>query len=297
MSRKKTNKEFISQLEEKFGDIFDYSQVNYIDSKTNIDLVCSTHGTISRLPHHQLRSKGCPKCLDKKFDTNILIEKFKECHGDRYDYSFVNYVNKNTKVQIVCKEHGKFEQLPTHHRRGQKCYHCAKEESKSDINELISEFKIIHNNIYTYDKVNYVDWKTYIKIKCSKHGYFEQSPNNHKKGAGCPTCNFSKGELLVSKYLNDMYINHLEQFSFDDCRNKRKLKFDFYIPSLNTCIEYNGIQHYKPVKHFGGEENFKITKKRDNIKIKYCEDNNINLIHIKYNEDIISKINEIINGR
>ena len=102
----------------------------------------------------------------------------------------------------------------------------------------------------------------------------------HLKGHGCPKCNRSKGELKISKLLDKLKINYIEQYSFNNCKNIYKLKFDFYLPNKNTCIEYDGIQHFKPIEIFGGEKKFCNTKKRDKIKTEYCKSNKIKLLRI-----------------
>ena len=74
------------------------------------------------------------------------------------------------------------------------------------------------------------------------------------------------------------------QYSFIDCKNNIALRFDFYLPEHNTCIEYDGIQHFKPIKFFNGKAGLLKTIKHDQIKNRYCQNNNINLIRIKYNQ-------------
>ena len=107
---------------------------------------------------------------------------------------------------------------------------------------------------------------------------------------GCPFCKESKGEKIIKNFLIDNNISFEQQKKFDDCKYKLKLPFDFYLSELNICIEYDGLQHYKCIKIFGGEKNFNLIKKRDEIKNDYCEKNNINLIRIKYNENINEKL-------
>jgi hypothetical protein len=81
-------------------------------------------------------------------------------------------------------------------------------------------------------------------------------------------------------------ISFERQKKFDLCRYKNKLPFDFYLTELGICIEYNGIQHYEAIEHFGGENKLKQRKINDKIKKEYCVDNNIPLIIIKYNENV-----------
>ena len=143
-----------------------------------------------------------------------------------------------------------------------------------------------------------VEYKTNnkkVKIICKDHGIFEQTPTLHYSGFGCSICNSSsKGELKIFKYLKNYKINFENQYSFKNCRNILPLPFDFYLPDHNLCIEYDGIQHFKPIIQFGGDIEFKKVQLRDKIKTKYCNDNNIKLLRIKYNENIIEKLDDFV---
>jgi hypothetical protein len=81
----------------------------------------------------------------------------------------------------------------------------------------------------------------------------------------------------------------------ENCKDKQKLPFDFYLPNYNICIEFNGEQHYKPIKWFGGEKTLEGIKKRDKIKMEYCQNNNIPLIIINNdNYDLQKKLSLFI---
>lgn len=100
----------------------------------------------------------------------------------------------------------------------------------------------------------------------------------------CPYCKSSRGETLVRDILNNLDIGFIEQYRDHDCKYKLKLSFDFYLPKYNTIIEYQGLQHYRYVPSFQSKKVFEESQIRDDIKRKYCKDNNINLIEIPYNE-------------
>lgn len=103
------------------------------------------------------------------------------------------------------------------------------------------------------------------------------------KSCGCLRSeNVSSNEILIGNILKENGINFQKEKSFDSCKSVKKLRFDFYLPDYNTCIEYDGLQHFKPIAYFGGEESFNNTKKNDSIKNKYCQDNGISLIRIPY---------------
>lgn len=227
--------------------------------------------------------------LNKFIDKSILI------HGDKYDYSLVEYKNNRTKVKIICSLHGVFEQTPNNHIHNHGCNKCgyisSKKKNSSNTDTFITKVKIIHDDKYDYSKSNYINNHTKIEILCPEHGIFTQLPNSHLSGNGCPYCNESKGEKLIRKYLENNQINYIPQHRFSDCKNKKSLSFDFYLPEFNTCIEYNGRQHYESIECFGGEVALQLQITNDLIKSNYCKSKNINLITIKFDENIEDKLN------
>ena len=231
--------------------------------------------------------------MPKKLTTQEFIEKARLVHGNKYDYSMAEYKNNKLKIKIICPMHGIFEQIPNSHLIGCGCSICASiikinrcRSTTLTTEQFIEKANKIHNNRYNYSLVEYINNRTKVKIICPVHGTFEQTPDKHLQKHGCPLCNSSKGELFIQDYLTSHNIDFEAQKRFNDCKNKRSLPFDFYIPSLNTCIEYDGIQHYKPRDCFGGENALQDVQKRDNIKTEYCKIHNIKLIRIKFNENI-----------
>ena len=139
-----------------------------------------------------------------------FIEKSKKIHGDRYDYSLVEYVNNSTKVKIICHIHGVFEQIPAKHTRGSNCPSCVINMRKEKNNNYYSKHfieisKNIHNNKYDYSLVEYLNNNTKVKIICPIHGVFEQLPSNHSKGANCPSC-VSDSRKKRMKKDNDYFL-------------------------------------------------------------------------------------------
>jgi very-short-patch-repair endonuclease len=225
-----------------------------------------------------------------------FIEKAKIVHGNKYDYSLVDYKNNYTKVKIICPIHGVFEQKPYAHTSNKSgCPKCGLEKSskkqRMSYEKFIEKAKTVHGNKYDYSLVKYINAKTKIKIICPIHGVFEQIPDNHlRKNYGCPKCKASHGENKIRILLKKNNILFEEQKRFKDCKNKLPLPFDFYIPSLNTVIEFQGEQHYTPMKYSNSKEKFIKTK-------EFCISNNINFIEIKYNEDIESILTTICTVR
>jgi len=137
-----------------------------------------------------------------------------------------------------------------------------------------------------------------IKIKCNKCcTIFYQRPKDHiNNKQGCPICKESKGEKIIRHYLINNNIKYETQKTFNGCIYKKKLKFDFYLPKYNTCIEFDGEQHSKPIKYFGGINQLNIIQKRDKIKTNYCNNNNIQLIRINYNKKVKKILDNFFNN-
>lgn len=292
--RKLTTEEFISKAKLVHGDKYDYSLVEYTNNSTKIKIMCIKHGVFEQIPNSHLLGVNCPKCHNLNQDTNSFVNKAKLVHGDKYDYSNIDYKHSKNKVRIICPEHGEFLQTPNNHLAGKGCYSCS-DTLKLNTDLFIEKSKIVHNDFYDYTLVDYKNSKTKVLIYCPIHGGFEQQPDSHLQGIGCPNCSSSKGELAISNFLVKNNIHFKQQHKFDNCKYKRKLPFDFYIPSLHVCIEFDGKQHFKPVKHFGGDIAFKELLIKDKIKTEYCMNNNIRLIRIK-DKNKINKtlINEIL---
>lgn len=138
--------------------------------------------------------------------------------------------------------------------------------------------------------------------KCDCGNYTETSLGNLTRGhtLSCGCRHKSKWEMFISDYLNKQKIKYIPEHRFSDCKNSKgsdMLPFDFYLYKDNKVIEYDGLHHFEPVNGWGGEEKFKITQENDQIKNKYCKDNNIQLLRLPYylsSEEIIEKINHFI---
>lgn len=265
------------------------SEFLYKDNNTKSKLICLEHGAFYRNIRQIKKGILCNSCSSKIKDTNSFIRESLIVHSDKYDYSVTRYINSRNKVSINCKEHGIFEMFPIQHIRGQGCNECKFVEMGS---KFIEESIKIHN--YNYSLVKYINNKTKVKVICDKHGIFEVRPDNHLYNLnGCPSCKLSNGELVIYNYLTKNKILFEEQKKFFGCLLKNMLRFDFYLPDYNICIEYNGIQHYEKVKYFGDQETLDYNKIKDEIKEKYCIENNILLFVIKYSDDISLKLIEL----
>ena len=465
MPKKQTKEDFLVKALQMHGEKYDYSKVEYIDSKTKVTIICPEHGEFRLAPtvHTSIRSsrgetkpRGCPTCGDiirrekvseasrnrTKSKDEFVRDAYK-VHGKRYDYTKSNYEGSHTKIIITCREngqgcpecgleivretgrkkrgipcirngkvwtqesfilectkvhdgkydysrtiftttnntivaecpiHGEFEQMAYDHVRGRGCERCGRSEIGLARRMSFDQWKIIadqtHNHAYTYDKSSYTTSKGKVRIKCSKHGWFEQSAGMHAYAGhgcedcgnerissartrtldqlikqarsvhgdaydysqiksdpisnnviydslgkvpinckehgtfsiaannhihlqqGCPQCAATKGESRVRQYLELNQFDYIFQWSEHDCRDKGKLRFDFYVPDIHTVIEFDGQQHFMPVNFTGAmteeEMNAKFDDvlRRDGIKEQWCKDNGIRLIRIPYTEDV-----------
>ena len=279
----RTTEDFIKDCEKIHNHKYDYSISQYTSSQNKVDIICSIHGTFQQRPYNHLMGEGCPKCAGVcKLSTPDFIKDCEKIHNHKYDYSLVDYVNNYTKIIIICETHGRFNQTPRHHKNGHGCFKCNNNVRTNE--EFIKEVGEIHNHKYNYTKTIFNGMINSVDVICTKHGLFNQIASEHMRGSGCPKCKLSKGEDVISKYLDKNNIEYNIEHRFNGCKYKNKLMFDFYLPQYNMCIEYDGIQHFEPISFFGGDKSFEELKIRDDIKNKFCEDNDIKLLRIPYTQ-------------
>lgn len=249
----------------------------------------------------------------RKKTTNDFIIDARKIHGDKYDYSKVEYKNAYTPVCIICPKHGEFWQTPHTHLGKHGCKFCKIDNNVKNItqtaaNKFVEQANIVHHGKYLYDKVEYINAHTKIKIICPKHGEFLQTPNKHLNGQGCPICGESSLEKHIRYFLEDNQIEFESQKRFE---NFKYYPFDFFIPSKNMVVECQGIQHFIDAANFFNnkleEQLIRDKKKYDfcrkhNIKIVYYTDKNFmkyrNILPI-YDENLycdIDSISKIINS-
>jgi very-short-patch-repair endonuclease len=279
-----TFKSFKDRLTDPY---YDYSKCDeeFFNNKykkwqqTKLPIICPEHGLFYQTGFRHVKS-GCPKC-NYKITREIFLEKV----NSHLDTSLITkeWWNKNyqslikTKAPIVCKFTKKIYEVQMYslyHGKNYKGY------EKYNMMENINK-----NSTYDYSLITQEWWdknykgnqQTKLPIICPEHGLFYQTRFGHNQGNGCPNCNSSKGESKIRAHLNTLELYYIQEFQLDN-----KQRIDFYIPEYNLAIEYDGIQHFKAVEHFGGEEALASNKERDEIKNQYCIDNNINLLRIPY---------------
>lgn len=237
--------DFIKKAKKIHGDKYDYSKVKYLNNSTKVLIICPKHGEFHQKPNNHLNGNSCPNCKHNHKKNNIeFIKKSKKIHGNKYDYSNVEYLNSKSKIKIICPKHGEFYQTPNNHYR-YGCNKCGNELSSkkqlSNIDDLILNFTNIHDDKYIYKKQSYNGYDNKIKIICPKHGEFYQTPHNHSQGKGCKKCSHltSKPEEEISGFLkNKLKIKNV-------IKNTKKIikpyELDIYLPDYNLAIEYCGL--------------------------------------------------------
>lgn len=267
----------------------------YLNSKQKLKFKCSCgkifETSFDTFKNAQQRQCSCcgieVRASKKRANLNIAKLVFKE---NGFELLSTEYINARTKLLAKDSE-------------GYKVF-ITLDNLKSGKNPQ----RFYQGNIYTIENIKlwlkknncnfsivsneFISAINKLEFKCLKGHYFETSWNKvQSQNIGCPFCAKSKGEQVIRKYLTDRGFNFEQEKTFDSCKYKKKLRFDFYIKELNVCIEFQGIQHYKPINYFGGESRYNSQVKKDNIKVNFCKENNIKLIRIPYFEiDNIEKI-------
>ena len=264
--------EFLIKAKKVHSGRYDYSNVNFINTKTSVIIGCQIHGFFEQTPASHFQGKGCSYCghletaKSKTYTQDDYIALAIRKHGKKYDYSRVQYKNSKDKITIGCPKHGWFEQIAQSHFVAgcEKCGWESQAEKKSFTQEeYISKIKSIHGDTYDYSKVIYKGQRINIKIRCSKHGWFNQSAGKHLSGSGCSKCH-NKSEGRLAEYLEKKNIIH-RSYRID---NEIKF-FDFYLPEYNLLIERDGEQHYIDRGNFfaRGDKNY-LKKQQDNDRYK-----------------------------
>lgn len=282
--KKLTTEEFIEKAKQVYDYEYDYSKVNYINCDTKVKVICKKHGEFYTRPDHFLNGHGCPKCGAERCGNKLrsnkeeFIKKAKQVHGNKYDYSKVEYNKAKEKVCIVCPEHGEFWQVPYSHIHGAECPKCSHQSYKYTTEEFIELSKKIHGNKYDYSKVEYVNRMTPVCIICPEHGEFWQKAYSHLLGNGCHSCNESKLENEIKLLLDKNNIKYEREKRFDWLRDKNPMPLDFYLPEYNIAIECQGEQHFKKREFF---ENYPFEKRveMDLLKNKLCSENGVKLLY------------------
>ena len=222
----------------------------------------------------------------KKKTTLEFIKDAKNVHGNKYDYSKVDYSGNRTKVKIICPIHGEFEQTPYVHLKGNGCNKCGQMiTNKKNIKfkrEMLDEVNEKFGTNYNWDKFEYNGYDIPSTVICPLHGEFEQTYHHLKYGHGCQKCGsrYAISERMVLTELKKHFNKVEYQKRFSWLRHKKPMTLDFYLPEYNSAIEYQGRQHFSTNTRFNND--FSNVIERDKKKIQLCNENGVKLYHLSF---------------
>lgn len=280
---------------------FEFVDIKREDSIIYIYFICNKHRDLGvqkmRKGNMKRNIKGCQYCKG-----NLPEWYVKQKIAELYPYIKLigKYINMSTPIDCYCEKHNVYwKTSPQNILYGHGCFECGLEKlsnyhtyTQKEFEELIQSVNPDIEIISEYRGMEYN-----ITVRCKKCGYVWtlNAQSLKANGTRCKRCSYTyKGEDKIIDVLERLKCEFVHQYKFSDCRDKRPLPFDFYLPKYNLCIEFDGEQHYKPKF---GEDNFIQTQKHDKIKNEYCESHNIELLRIPYwegsnTEDIIkNKLN------
>lgn len=282
--------EFVRKAREVHGDFYSYDNVVYRDSHTRVSISCPIHGAFKQLPYQHLNGHGCKKCATEitiakeSISLDEFVRRARANHSIEYDYSQVELKGMQNDVFIICPKHGGFWQNAHSHLRGCDCPRCgyenvSKKKTKST-EQFIQDAKRVHGDTYDYSETVYESAIKKVAIRCKKHNrIFWQKPNTHLTGSGCPLCAQSHLESEILFFLQKQGIHYEAEKTFDWLYSKGNLFLDFFLPDYGIAIECQGEQHFHACDFFGGNTSFKVTKSRDELKKRLCEDHGITVVY------------------
>ena len=274
--------------------------------KTEVKYICPKHGLMHINLDNLIRGAGCRKCADESISGCRIITKEELISriGSKNKNTLINpddykgIYNKN--LVIKCGSCGKIfiSSLATIDAGSGACRECGNKKIsqalKISSSEIIKELeKYPEREILNIDEYVGVNRRN-LQVRCTECGdIFNSSLSSylHKNLTRCKKCvaKMSYGEYYIYNYLLNENICFVSQKRFKDCKDKKPLPFDFYLPDYNLCIEFDGIQHSRPVR---GYKAFEKTNKHDKIKDEYCKTHNIHLLRISSSQ--FDDINEIL---
>jgi hypothetical protein len=239
---KLTLERFVSECTELHAGRYDYSKVVVVNNTTEVEIVCSVHGSFWQQPKLHRKGRGCPKCAGvAKKDTAEFIRIATLAHGNRYDYSKTNYVGARDKVTIICRVHGAFEQIASVHYKGGNCPVCSKSvaprKAAAERFERAQAGILARGLPYAYEFPSDANEHSYIAIVCDKGHKFTQRADGAKR-YGCPTCagRNSAGEAEVRAFVESLGVTTV--------RTRKVIpptELDIWCPEQKVGFEYNGL--------------------------------------------------------
>lgn len=274
----------------------------YLNAKSKFKLRCNIDRHEWTVCYNNfMNGTGCPKCgktlkIEEPEAIKCIIKK---CKQKNYTFTgfFDTFKNIESKLVIICNKDG-YIWNPTYKafiNNNSGCPKCAGRPVITTEAALhnITNVSVVKNYTFVkFENGSYKNIRTRVVVRCNKcqrEWNVSYDKLVHKK-TGCPDCIESAGESVIKEYLSLNGISFIRQKRFADCKNRRALPFDFYLPEHNACIEYDGEQHFVGGERWHGKDNLIYTQCNDAIKTEYCRKNKINLLRISYKDNILSKL-------
>lgn len=263
----------------------------YKGQRKQIEVRCKVHNIIwNPRADSILDGRGCKECAKEKQSVALAIPEDEVVSRIAKVSPSVmmigGYVDTSSRAKFECKTCGNiWYPIVNSVLNGHGCKKCGfnkiSEKNRLSNDEFVARLSKINPTIKPLEK--YVSGRHSIKMECTSCGkIWSTRPDGLLEGYGCPNCASSKGERAVSTTLDLLGIGYFQEHIFPDCRHKWPLRYDFYIPSINTAIEFQGRQHYEAETSWGGDDGLAERQLRDQIKRDYCADKNICLVEIPY---------------
>ena len=307
-SLRKTTHWFKQQVRKQVGD--EYLVCGSYKKKTEKLLMCHQHCYDGNTyyywvaPDKFLLGERCPRCRYYRVKSKTrkepqkFAEEVQDLTGDEYIF-LTPYINSSTYIYYYHRDCGKVSKIvPNSFLRGTRCIYCygnptlTNQEFKKRVN------KLSYGQIYVDDKSTYVNTFTLVKLHCKNcNRYWYVTPSNFYDNPRCKYCNsLTSGERAIKYYLEKHEIEHIIPYAIKIENERVPYRLDFYLPKLKVAIEYNGLQHYKPIDYFGGIRQYKKQIEHDKKKGEWCKNHNVKLLIIPYTQNTYKKIKNTLDN-
>lgn len=251
-----TTEIFVKKANIVHSERYDYKKTEYITTSDKVIIFCNVHKKyFIQTPNKHLMGQGCKECggEHRRKTLELFIEQAKIVHNEKYDYSNVKYINAKFKVEIMCKKHGLFSQLPYNHTRGAGCPECAKElistSMTGNTKAFIEKAKLVHADKYNYDSTIYERDSIKVKIFCNTHQeFFMQTASRHIGGSGCIKCRNKNLTMTIENFIEKAEAIHIGKYSYHYVLYKRNnIKVEIF------CNKHKSFFSQTPANHLNGK--------------------------------------------
>lgn len=275
---------------------YDFSESIFTDRQSKIKYKCPAHGIISQTPKELLEGHKCWYCGVEERDRNRIANKAKETMSklkEKYpDFEFGEYKGALEKIEFICPEHGIQHVRPNDMLNGHGCPDCGisrRNDGRRLTLEIIKQRSLdYHGDVWDFSEAKEPNGECdSIDVRCKICGRLNHKPVLRVMYGKCNFCDSSQGEQMLWIKLEELGVNFIPEYSFDDCRFINPLPFDFYLPDYNTVIEFQGGQHDSFTRFFHESiDDLKFQQMKDDIKRKYCIEKGIREIELRTFEEV-----------